>query len=105
MGMGFAGYRIPNPYPYPIKTHGNTHRFSKPMTFPRHMYDVRIFENANTNTTYTITARRMLSDKRESIRKCEAQLKATTCKQIKKYGLIDITEKLNEPGQSLKLLG
>ena len=30
----FGGYRIPNPYPYPGKTHGITRGFSKPVTFP-----------------------------------------------------------------------
>ena len=67
-------------------------------------YDFGIFEESDENTQYPVAARKMQDDEKEKIRTWEAQLKATTCEQIKKFGVTDITEELNKPKLSMNLV-
>jgi len=68
-------------------------------------YDVGFFEDTDISTVPTNYARKMELEEGGKIQAWEAQLKATTHNQIKRFGTIDITGELNEAGPSIQTVG
>ncbi len=65
------------------------------------VYDIRFFNEDNISIACKSTARKMQSEEGEKIRIWETQLKTTTCDQIKKYRMTNMTEEANKPGPSI----